>query len=145
MWLRGENKKVQNRTNIFSLSQILKIITPGDKILLVLILALGVISLITLNHFRQPGETVTIEVNGQALYHLDLNTSQQVTVTGSIGETTIKIDHGAARVIHSDCPEKICIKTGKIQRAGQVIVCVPNRVVVTIEGKRKNQFDVITQ
>jgi len=136
---------VQNRTNIFSLSQILKIITPGDKILIVLILALGIISLITLNHVRQPGETVTIEVNGQALYHLDLNTSQQVTVTGSIGETTIKIDHGAARVTYSDCPEKICIKTGKIHRAGQVIVCVPNRVVVTIEGKRKNQFDVITQ
>jgi len=126
-------------------SSILKVITPGDKILVVLILALGIISLIALNHVRQPGESVIIEVNGQVVQQLDLNTSQEVTVNGSIGKIVIKIDQGTARVIHSDCPEKICVKTGKIHRVGEMIVCVPNKVVVKINGKRNNQFDVITQ
>ena len=124
---------------------ILKIITPGDKILVVFILNLGIISLIALNHLRQPGDFVTIEVNGQVIHQLDLNISQEVTVKGPIGETKIKINQNSARVVHSDCPEKICVKTGKIHLAGEMIVCVPNKVVVKITGKQKNQFDVITQ
>jgi len=126
-------------------SKILKIITPGDKILVVLILALGVFSLVALKHLRQVGDSVIIEVNGQVVQQLELNTSQVITVNGSIGKTTIKIDQGEAQVIHSDCPEQICVKTGKVHRAGEIIVCVPNKVVVKIEGKQKNQFDVITQ
>ncbi|UCE08218.1 MAG: NusG domain II-containing protein, partial [bacterium] len=94
---------------------------------------------------RQPGNSVTIEVNGRIVHQLDLNTSQQITVTGSVGKTIIKIDQGTAQVIYSDCPEKICIKTGKIHHTGEMIVCVPNKVVAKINGKRNNQFDVITQ
>jgi hypothetical protein len=126
-------------------SSILKIITPGDKILVVLIFTLGIVSLVALKHLRQPGDSVIIEVKGQVVQQMDLNTSQEITVNGSLGQTTIKIDHGAAQVIHSDCPEKVCVKTGKITHAGEIIVCVPNKVVVKIIGKQKNPFDVITQ
>lgn len=126
-------------------SSIFKIITPGDKILVVLIFALGIVSLVALKHLRQPGDSVIIEVKGQVVQRLDLKTSQEITVNGAIGRTTIKIEGGAAQVIHSDCPEKICVKTGKITHAGEIIVCVPNKIVVKIIGKQKNPFDVITQ
>lgn len=127
------------------MKEILKIITTGDKILIVLILLLGGFSLVALNHFRQPGYSVTIEVNGKVVHRLDLNRSIEVSIQGLIGTTTVKIDHRAARVIHSDCPEQICVKTGKIHLAGEMIVCVPNKVIVRINGDRNNQFDVITQ
>ena len=127
------------------MTQVLKIITPGDKILTALILILGVSAWIGLNHYRQAGDTVTIEVNGKVVRQADLHTSQQITVTGSIGKTIIKIDRGTASVIHSDCSQKICVKTGKIHRIGEMIVCVPNKVVIKINGQSKNQFDVITQ
>ena len=126
-------------------SNISKIITPGDKILVVFILLLGIISLIALSHLRQPGDFVTIEVNGQVVHRLDLNISREVKVNGSIGETIIKISQNSAQVVHSDCPEKICVKTGEIHLAGEMIVCVPNKVVIKINSKQKNQFDVITQ
>ena len=126
-------------------SSILKIITSGDKILVVLIFAFGIVSLAALKHLRQPGDAVIIEVKGQVVQRLDLNTSQEITVNGAIGKTTVKIEGGAAQVIHSDCPEKICVKTGKITHAGEIIVCIPNKVVVKIIGKEKNPFDVITQ
>lgn len=35
-------------------------------------------------------------------------------------------------VIVSDCPDKTCIKTGKIGKPGAFVACVPNRVLVTI-------------
>jgi hypothetical protein len=125
-------------------SSILKIITPGDKILVILIFALGIVSLVALKHLKQPGDAVIIEVKGQVVQRLDLNASQRITVNGAIGKTTVKIEGGAAQVIHSDCPEKICVKTGKITHAGEIIVCVPNKVVIKIIGKQKNSFDVIT-
>ena len=106
---------------------------------------LGIFSLIALSHLRQPGDFVIIEANGQVVYQLDLDISQEATVKGSIGETIIKINQNSAWVVHSDCPEKICVKTGKIHLAGEMIVCVPNKVVVKITGNQKNQFDVITQ
>ncbi len=123
----------------------LKIITPGDKILVVLIFALAIFSLVVLNHLRQAGDTVVIEVAGKVVQQLDLNSSQEIAVTGAIGQSIVKIDHGSAQMIHSDCPQKICVKTGKIHRAGSMIVCVPNKVVVKITGKRTNPYDVITQ
>jgi hypothetical protein len=125
-------------------SSILKIITPGDKILIVLIFAFGIVILVALKHLRQPGDDVIIEVKGQVVQRLDLNTSQEITINGAIGRTIVKIEGGAAQVIHSDCPEKICVKTGKITYVGEIIVCVPNKVVIKIIGKQKNSFDVIT-
>jgi len=128
-----------------TLFEIPKIITPGDKILVVLILVLGIMSLFAISRFKQPGVRVIIAVNGQELQRLDLDRSQEIMVTGPIGNTRIKIDHGAVQVLSSDCPEKICILTGKIRHAGEMIVCVPNKVVVKVIGKTENQFDVITQ
>ncbi|MCU0644863.1 MAG: NusG domain II-containing protein [bacterium] len=128
-----------------SLFEILKIITPGDKILVVLIVVIGIASLFAISRLKQPGDRVIIEVNGQELQRLDLESSQEITVTGPIGNTRIKIDHSTVQVVSSDCPEKICVKTGKIRHAGEIIVCVPNKVVVKIIGKTEHQFDVITQ
>ncbi len=113
--------------------------------LVAFIIALGVFSLVALNYFRQTGKLVIIEVNGQIVQQLDLKVSKQISVDGPIGKTAIKIEQGKAQVIHSDCPEKICMKTGKIHRVGEIIVCVPNKVVVKISGQEKNRFDAITQ
>ncbi|MDZ7336116.1 MAG: NusG domain II-containing protein [candidate division KSB1 bacterium] len=124
---------------------ILKMITLGDKILVVVLIAVGMLSLVALQHLRSPGGRVIIEVSGRVVAQKDLGATQEIVLTGPIGKTIVHIHQGSARVIHSDCPEKICVKTGPIRRAGEMIICVPNKVVVKIEGIQKNPFDVITQ
>ena len=37
-------------------------------------------------------------------------------------------------VASSDCPTQDCVRTGHISRGGQSIVCLPARVIVTLEG-----------
>lgn len=37
-------------------------------------------------------------------------------------------------VADSDCPTHDCVRTGTISRAGQSIVCLPARIVITLEG-----------
>ena len=34
----------------------------------------------------------------------------------------------------ADCPDKVCVKTGKIKSPGQTVVCLPHRVVIEITG-----------
>ena len=34
---------------------------------------------------------------------------------------------------HADCPDKICVKTGKIKNKGEQIVCLPNKLVVKVK------------
>lgn len=49
-------------------------------------------------------------------------------------KNTIEISNGTVRMIDADCPDKICIHTGRISDTGRAIVCLPNRVVVSISG-----------
>lgn len=39
---------------------------------------------------------------------------------------------GKIAFIESDCPDKVCINTGKIDKNGQFAACLPNKVVVRI-------------
>lgn len=45
-----------------------------------------------------------------------------------------EIKDGKAAVGYSDCPDKVCVKSGLIGHTGQKSVCLPNRVVVSIDG-----------
>ena len=46
------------------------------------------------------------------------------------------------RVSGADCPSQDCVRTGEITRAGESIVCLPARIVITLTGGSPD-FDVI--
>ena len=121
------------------------ILKIGDKILVFLILLFSISSFFIVNSFQSEGNYLEIQVEGQVIHKLSLKADQQITVDGHIGQTIISIKKKKAEIIYSDCPHKICVKTGAINRAGQVIVCVPNRVFVQVLNSKSNQFDVIVE
>ena len=47
---------------------------------------------------------------------------------------TVILDKTGAAVTDSDCPGRDCVHTGRITRAGQSIVCLPARIIVSLEG-----------
>ena len=52
----------------------------------------------------------------------------------SLNNATVKVEKGEISIIHANCPDLVCVKTGAISREGQSIICVPNHIVITIEG-----------
>jgi len=46
------------------------------------------------------------------------------------------------RFIEADCPDKLCERTGWISRPGESAICLPNRIVVRIEGENQ-KFDMV--
>ena len=119
--------------------------TTGDKILILCLIFLGITSFFWVNKLKTPGDTALIQMDGQIKYELKLNENKKIKLHGSVGESIIQIKNGSVRILHSDCPAKICVKSGPINQAGALIVCVPNKIVIRITGDKKDHFNVITQ
>ncbi len=140
------NRSIHNRLRLplQQLAELLSFLTKGDKVLLILSLALGLGSLGISRFSRGAGSHVCVEAKGKLVAQVGLFENQHIVVDGAIGKTVVEIAQGKARVVASDCPEQICVKTGRIDKIGDTIVCVPNRVVVRVIGKGKVNFDLIT-
>ena len=79
---------------------------------------------------------------------LKLNKNKILKLKGERGYLILQIKNRKVRVLKSTCPNKICIKTGWISKVGESIICVPNRIIIKIEGikkiKSKKTVDYIT-
>ena len=77
------------------------------------------------------GSFAEIYVDGELYQKVSLSKDSEI----ALDHLKIIVADGAVRVQEADCPDKICVKRGAISKAGQTIVCLPNRVVVKITGK----------
>ena len=50
------------------------------------------------------------------------------------GTNTIEIKDGKVRMIEAQCPNHLCVHQGWIGLEGQSIVCLPNKVTVSVCG-----------
>lgn len=60
------------------------------------------------------------------------------------GFVEIEIRDRAVRITAASCKHKTCMKLGAIGRPGERLVCIPNRIAVTIEGRQMHGVDGIT-
>lgn len=58
----------------------------------------------------------------------------------SYGNVKVQIENGRARFLESNCPRRICVHTGWIDKPGQTVVCVPNRMLMEITGNRRTKY-----
>ena len=86
---------------------------------------------------------IYIDGEEQSRHSLDIETS--FTVTTDAGENQVVISGGKVSVTDADCPDKLCVKQGEIDRQGETIVCLPHKLVVEIEGGAAPEFDVISK
>ena len=111
-----------------------------------IVLALGLGSVLFLRQEKgaSPGSRVRIIRADGAVETFPLAKDTVVTVTGPLGKTSVEIKDGSVRISRAPCPRKICVHQGKISISGQIVVCVPNRICVEIEGAGGPEVDGIT-
>jgi hypothetical protein len=116
-------------------------------------LALGIFlyNLSLFNQVRDGEAKVIIRVDGKAAASYSLDEDQVIEV-GEEGTSTynvITISNRQVSMTQADCNDQICVKTHEIDRHGQNIVCLPNRVVVEIRyedvGEGEAEVDAISQ
>ncbi len=120
----------------------------GDKFLtsILLICALFVAGQYVYSHSSGIiKKEVVIRSDGKVIKKVTLSntTKMALTVRSKEGFLIVQIKDEKARVIKSTCPDKLCIKQGWIDKPGESIVCLPNRISITIVGE-KNGIDSVT-
>jgi hypothetical protein len=120
------------------------LLTRGDKILIAALLLVSLASLFFIDRLIPRGSVAVVAVDGQERLRLTLSQDGRREVAGPLGETIVEVRDGRARVVESPCPHRICVRTGWAARSGDMIVCVPNRVVVRVEGAREGDVDATT-
>lgn len=109
-----------------------------DIVLIVLLLAICIAAVLITGLRNQKGSYVCISVNGEVQMYLPLDVDGVFSLNG--GTNILCIENGFAYMFEADCPDKICISEGKINRIGQQIVCLPNRLVVTVTDSSQEVF-----
>jgi len=120
------------------------LLTPADKIIFALMLVFTIASFGAYHWFQETGEVVMIDIDGQPFARLSLWQPCVMRVPGAVGEVVVQVHHGTVRVMNSSCPQKTCIHRGGIHRAGDMIICAPNRVVIRVRAFDAKSFDLIT-
>ncbi len=84
--------------------------------------------------FTTPGAEAVVTMNGEEIMRLPLDEDCEVLLGEGDHTNLLVIKDGKAAVTEATCPDKVCVHTGKIYESGQTIVCLPHRLVVSIEG-----------
>lgn len=106
------------------------------------LITVAVISLVLWLIPKPQGGRVIISVNGEVYREVSLDENLVIPIETEYGKNTVVIEKGEVFVTDADCPDGLCEKGG-ISKNGESIVCLPNRLSVTVEGKNKEEVDVI--
>lgn len=114
---------------------------PADFLAIALVaLTIGVLGRKTVS--SHPAEVRIESKEGSWVYSLAKD--RDIPVPGPLGVTTVRIENGTVRVVSSPCPNQTCVQQGSVDRAGAFIACLPNGVLVTVEGGDKEEVDAVT-
>jgi hypothetical protein len=106
-----------------------------------------VMATVVLFHWSGAGKeaphTVSVEVAGTRVFSLDLERDRIEQAVGPLGPTWIEIRNRRVRILDSPCPLKLGIRAGWIDQAGEMLICLPNEVVVTISGSPESGMDAV--
>jgi hypothetical protein len=111
-------------------------VTRRSVLLGVGILAISLVAqaCITLFGTLHKGRSASITDSDGVVREMPLNTNGRAEVTTSLGTNIIEVADGQIRVVDATCTNKDCVHQSPISRPGQTIVCLPNRLVIRIEG-----------
>ncbi len=62
-------------------------------------------------------------------------------VKSKSGSVTVKVSDGKVRLVESTCHDRWCIRMGPISRPGESMVCLPSKILVTIEARSPDDKD----
>ena len=101
----------------------------SDKILAAGLLLAAILLGFFLFIGKQEGTWAVVTVDGTEVGKYNLKEAQTLDLgTGN----HLEISDGEVWMTEADCPDQICVKSGKISKEHEMIVCMPHKVIVEI-------------
>ncbi len=115
-----------------------KSFTAADGLLALGVVALAAVLIIQPWGTKPSGRAseVIVEVNGEEVMRLPLTEDvHDYEVEGYEGTSYFQLEGYEVRMVDSACRDKICVHQGFVSESGNAVVCLPNRVVLRLEGQ----------
>lgn len=110
----------------------------SDKCLIIILLII-IFSICIIMFFQHSSKekNALVYYKDNLVLTIDLSTngSNTYTVKGELGDVVIEKNDDKVRVINETSPNHICSKQGYIKENYEVLVCLPNKVVIKIDSK----------
>lgn len=97
-----------------------------------------------IHFFRPPQDTGTVVVSIDGEEYGSWSLSEDCTVEIE-GTNRLRIVDGQADMVWADCPDQLCVHQKAITREGESIICLPNKVAVSVLGGREREVDAVTR
>lgn len=119
----------------------------GDLIIYLFLIIFFLVLLAKVGSFKDiKGAKAEIWINGNLEYIYPLQAEEKnIFVDTVIGGCNIQFKDYMVRVTTSNSPLKIAVKQGFIKSPGEVIIGIPDRLVIKIVGDGENEIDFIAR
>lgn len=94
---------------------------------------------------NKSGASVIVTIDGKEYGTYSLLKDDTIDITSEYGSNQLVIEDHKATIKEASCPDKICVHEKSISKTGETIVCLPNKMVVTVINSESNDLDAVTQ
>lgn len=116
--------------------------TLWDKVIILLATISGLVLLFSgIYHKTQSASYATVWFCGEKIGDFDLKKDTLISVKDGI---VVEIKNKKVRVMENTCQQKLCIHQGWVSHPGASIICIPNKLLVSISGENK-KYDALSQ
>ena len=84
---------------------------------------------------------VRIIAQGELAGIYPLDSDNEIEIERDGHRNVVVIKDNTVHMDYSDCKNQVCVNTGKISKAGETIVCLPNYVIVEIVSSEEGGED----
>lgn len=125
------------------MKKLLKMMKPGDIVLLVLLIILSFLPVVIFSYNQANTEstnfTAVVSVDGEVLYEFELKDDGEQEVfeySDNHGHENIITREGLDVFISdASCSDQLCVRQGEISLVGETIVCLPHRLIVEVTSE----------
>lgn len=121
----------------------------NDLILILMLLVVALVSYLGIGLYQEMNTKngvalVTIDGEEYASYPLTVDATERIELEDG-SYNLLVIEDGKADVTEASCPDGICVNHSAIDKRGESIVCLPNKVVVEIINGEESEIDFVVK
>ena len=85
---------------------------------------------------------VTVDGKEYGRYPLEKNHTETIHLSDG-SYNTFEVKDGYVSITDASCPDQICVNHSRISKKNETIVCLPDKVVITVENGEEAEIDVL--
>lgn len=116
-----------------------KLFKKSDAVIIIILLVCS-FSFIIYSKENKKGVTAQIICSGETVKTIELDSvTEGYDIPLCDGRVTVRAEKGAVYFKQSDCKDKLCVKSGRLENPGDTAACLPEKVVITLSGAKKGE------